>query len=68
MSLSGQGLALTHSLTSSSIPVDRGVHPAFANLFDRYPLRSRRLFARLRALCSRLAHWAPILAEVQHLL
>jgi len=44
--------------------VNRGVHGAFENLSDTYPIQNRKVFDRLQALCSQLAHWAPILAEV----
>lgn len=45
-------------------PVNRGVHPAFENLYDVYPIQNRKVFDRLQNLCSQLAHWAPILADV----
>ena len=44
--------------------VNRGVHGSFENLSDTYPIQNRKVFDRLQALCSQLAHWAPILAEV----
>jgi len=42
--------------------VRRGTHPAYATLNERYPLRSRRVFARLQNVCSQLAHWSPCMA------
>lgn len=44
--------------------VNRGVHAGFENLSDMYPIQNRKVFDRLQGLCSQMAHWAPILAEV----
>ncbi|CAM9502399.1 unnamed protein product [Ectocarpus sp. 6 AP-2014] len=46
--------------------VSRGPHPtALASLSIRYPLRDRKLFRKAAVLLSALAHWSPILAEVE---
>lgn len=46
--------------------VSRGPHPtALASLSIRYPLRDRKLFRKAAVLMSALAHWSPILAEVE---
>lgn len=50
-----------------SFAVQRGVHPGYENLFDLYPVESRKIFVRLQNLCSQLAHWAPILADAPYL-
>ena len=47
--------------------VRRGIHPAYAALNERYPLRSRRVFARLQNVCSQLAHWSPCMAQAEWL-
>lgn len=44
-----------------------GVHPAYKNLRKCYPIKSQRLFGRTQRLLSALAHWCPILAEVDYL-
>lgn len=46
--------------------VNRGVHEAYENLYDLYPIQNRKVFDRLQGLCSQLTHWAPILAEVRY--
>ena len=56
-------LKLPENTQSFSDLVRRGIHPAYAKLNEKYPLRSRRIYARLQNVCSQLAHWAPILAE-----
>ena len=60
-------LRLPENTDAYSDLVRRGVHPAYKRLSDRYPLRSRRIFTRLQAVCSQLAHWAPVLAEASYL-
>jgi WD40 repeat protein len=42
---------------------DKGIHPAIADLPDRFPISDRTLLARLQRVCSALAHWSPIFAE-----
>lgn len=44
--------------------MNRGIHPSFENLYDKYPIQNRKIFDRLQNLCSQVAHWAPILADV----
>ncbi|CAM9842751.1 unnamed protein product [Laminaria digitata] len=46
--------------------VARGPHPAaLASLATRYPVRDRKAFRKTAVLISALAHWSPILAEVE---
>ncbi|KAA0153424.1 hypothetical protein FNF29_03241 [Cafeteria roenbergensis] len=40
-----------------------GQHPAFDDLGDRFPMRSRRLLSALQDTVSVLAHWCPALAD-----
>lgn len=48
--------------------VSKGPYPAaFASLSERYPLRDRRLFRKMAVIVSSLAHWSPILADVEFL-
>jgi len=47
--------------------VRRGVHPAYENLHDVYPVRARRIYSRLQGICSQMAFWSPIFAEVSYL-
>eukprot|EP00501_MAST-03F_sp_TOSAG23-6_P000809 GSMAST32.ASY1.ANO1.839.1 assembled CDS len=45
----------------------RGIHPAFKSLSDRYPIKNRRLLARLQRILSALGHWSPVFAELPYL-
>ena len=46
----------------------RGTHPAYRLMHREYPVGGdHRLFLRLQAVCSNLAHWTPLLAEVDYL-
>lgn len=46
--------------------IARGPHPAaLASLAARYPVGDRKLFRKTAVLISALAHWSPILAEVE---
>ena len=47
--------------------VRRGIHPAYENLHDTYPVRARRIYTRLQGVCSQMAFWSPIFAEVSYL-
>lgn len=59
-------LRLPENSESFSDLVRRGVHPAYEDLYERYPVRARRVFARLQSTCSQLAHWSPIFAETPY--
>lgn len=45
----------------------KGIHESYENLYDKYPIQSRKIFSRLQELCSRVAHWAPILGDATYL-
>ena len=46
----------------------RGTHPAYRLMHRDYPVGGdHRLFLRLQAVCSNLAHWTPLLAEAPYL-
>lgn len=47
--------------------VDKGIHPAYAQLHKIYPVKSRRLLRLLQGVLSALAHWSPIMAETKYL-
>jgi hypothetical protein len=47
--------------------VRRGIHPAYENLYLKYPVEDKRMYSRLQSTCSLLAHWSPIFAEVTYL-
>jgi len=44
-----------------------GVHPAYVDLNKKYPISSPRLFCRTQRLLSALAHWNPLLAEIDYM-
>lgn len=45
--------------------LQKGPHPAaVASLATRYPMRDRTLFRKTAVLISALAHWSPVVAEV----
>jgi hypothetical protein len=46
--------------------VAKGPHPAYCDLGARYPLRDSRLLRRLGLVLSALAHWSPIVAELEY--
>ena len=57
-------LRLPENTEAFSDLVNRGIHPAFEDLHDQYPIQAPKIFDRLQSVCSQLAHWAPILADV----
>ncbi|CAG9462793.1 unnamed protein product [Pedinophyceae sp. YPF-701] len=44
-----------------------GIHPAFNDLGERYPLRDRTLLSRLARTLSAMAHWCPMFGEVAYM-
>lgn len=48
--------------------VKRNVHSSFGSrsLSRKYPLESSRLFTKMQALCSQLAHWSEIFGEAPY--
>jgi hypothetical protein len=57
-------LRLPENTTEFKELAQRGIHTSFVNLEEKFPLKNERLLSKLRQLCSMLAHWAPIFAEV----
>lgn len=47
--------------------VDKGTHPAYDNLHEKYPIKSRKLLRVLQRVLSALAHWSPIFGETDYL-
>jgi hypothetical protein len=45
----------------------RGHHPSYIRLEDRYPIKSHILLNKLKLVCSALAHWSPLFGEVEFL-
>lgn len=59
-------LHLPSNSTQFAELVSRGPHPAaLASLAMRYPLRNQKLFRKTAVLISALAHWSPILGDVE---
>eukprot|EP01084_Bolivina_argentea_P281699 482023_1 len=52
-------LQLPRNVESFHVLVRKGVHPAFRNLGERYPIQSQVKAHKLRTLCSAIAHWSP---------
>jgi len=46
--------------------VAKGPHPAYRDISARYPLRDSRMLRRLGLVLSALAHWSPIVAELEY--
>lgn len=47
--------------------LERGVHPCFADIPSRYPLRDSRQLRKFHLILSALAYWSPLCAELEHL-
>jgi hypothetical protein len=60
-------LKLPENSVAFSDLVRRDIHPSYKNLYERYPIRARRLYVRLQSVCSHLAHWSPIFGEVTYI-
>jgi hypothetical protein len=45
----------------------KGVHPAFANLKEEYPIKPLSLYNKLLRMLSALAYWSPAFAQIQYL-
>ncbi|VDN11082.1 unnamed protein product [Dibothriocephalus latus] len=45
----------------------KGIHPSFANLAEKYPVRSSKLFRSLQRTCSALAFWSELFGETTYL-
>lgn len=60
-------LRLPENHTAYAALVDKGTHPAYVNLQEDYPIKSRKLLRVLQRILSALAHWSPIFGETQYL-
>lgn len=60
-------LELPENHTAYSSLLERGTHPSYAALHERYPMKSRKLLRVLQRALSALAYWAPIFGEAQYL-
>ncbi|KAF6101342.1 TBC1 domain family member 31 [Phyllostomus discolor] len=60
-------LQLPENHTAFSSLIDKGVHMAFLNLQQKYPIRSRKLLRVLQRTLSALAHWSAIFSETPYL-
>ncbi|KAJ8291047.1 hypothetical protein GJAV_G00020790 [Gymnothorax javanicus] len=47
--------------------MDKGTHPAFLTLSERYPIKSQRLHRGLQRLLSALTYWSAIFGEMDYL-
>jgi len=47
--------------------IKRDPHPAYAQLYKTYSVKSYRLYNKLVRILSALAHWCPLFAEVSYL-
>ncbi|KAI0219941.1 TBC1 domain family member 31 [Lamellibrachia satsuma] len=47
--------------------VDKGTHPRYEKLHEKFPIKSRKLLRVLQRVLSSLAHWAPIFGETDYL-
>eukprot|EP00937_MAST-01D_sp_MAST-1D-sp2_P004524 g4524.t1 len=60
-------LRLPENREAFSSLVQKGTHPAFAAIGQKFPVQSRRLLTKLQRVLSCLAHWSPVLAQVPYL-
>ncbi|XP_076594333.1 TBC1 domain family member 31 [Chaetodon auriga] len=60
-------LCLPENHAAYSSLTDKGLHPAYATLHDKYPIKSHKLQRGLQRVLSALAHWAAIFGEVEYL-
>ncbi|KAL2084281.1 hypothetical protein ACEWY4_019799 [Coilia grayii] len=60
-------LQLPENHAAFSSLVEKGVHPAFLTLQERYPIKSQKLQRGLQRLLSALAHWSAIFGETDYL-
>ncbi|XP_076006622.1 TBC1 domain family member 31 isoform X2 [Genypterus blacodes] len=60
-------LCLPENLAAYSSLTDRGLHPAYLTLHEKYPIKSHKLQRGLQRVLSALAHWAAIFGETDYL-
>ncbi|XP_077023685.1 TBC1 domain family member 31 isoform X2 [Tamandua tetradactyla] len=60
-------LQLPENHTAFSSLIDKGIHVAFINLQEKYPIKSRKLLRVLQRTLSALAHWSAIFSDTPYL-
>ncbi|XP_056300983.1 TBC1 domain family member 31 [Pseudoliparis swirei] len=60
-------LRLPENHAAYSSLTDKGLHPAYLAMHDKYPIKSHKLQRGLQRVLSALAHWAAIFGEVEYL-
>ncbi|XP_071410000.1 TBC1 domain family member 31 isoform X3 [Pithys albifrons albifrons] len=60
-------LQLPENHLAFSSLIDKGIHSAFVNIQNKYPIKSRKLLRVLQRTLSALAHWAAIFAETPYM-
>ncbi|XP_062320828.1 TBC1 domain family member 31 [Osmerus eperlanus] len=60
-------LRLPENHAAFSSLTDKGLHPAYASLQERYPIKSHKLQRGLQRVLSALAHWSAIFGETDYL-
>ncbi|KAF7226326.1 TBC1 domain family member 31 [Nothobranchius furzeri] len=60
-------LCLPENHAAYSSLTDKGLHPAFLTLQEKYPIKNHKLQRGLQRVLSALAHWAAIFGEVEYL-
>ncbi|NXP23167.1 TBC31 protein, partial [Scytalopus superciliaris] len=60
-------LQLPENHLAFSSLIDKGTHSAFANIQNKYPIKSRKLLRVLQRTLSALAHWSAVFAETPYM-
>lgn len=60
-------LHLPENHSSYASLVEKGTHPSFDKLHERYPIKSQKLLRVLQRVLSALAHWSPIFGETDYI-
>ncbi|XP_051878780.1 TBC1 domain family member 31 isoform X2 [Pristis pectinata] len=60
-------LQLPENHAAFSSLTDKGTHPAYLGIHEKYPIKSRKLLRILQRVLSAMAHWSTIFSEVSYL-
>ncbi|KAL7057906.1 hypothetical protein AAHC03_016996 [Spirometra sp. Aus1] len=60
-------LQLPENTEAYKVLAQKGTHPSFANLAEKYPIKSSKLFRALQRTCSALAFWSELFGETNYL-
>lgn len=60
-------LQLPENTEAYKVLARKGTHPSFANLAEKYPIKSSTLFRTLQRTCSALAFWSELFGETPYL-